>query len=575
MRNQNEFLTSSARDMEFHNQDLLEATWREGVALLEQGQYQAAINCFEHIHVLLLAQGQVEEALPVMMKLIHLHHLLENWGMLQAYVQTVSDRLLNQQDDSRFLTGEELLVVAKLVPNVGTFEEGERIARSALRLCEEQGNLKSICDAWLCLFGLYNSTGRYDSADFYLRQIHHLVHRFDLGPLYQESLLSSSCQWHWYQGDLTRALRYNIQAIDLADANGLQKQQIRNRIVGGNIKQLLGKYSEAQSLYLVAEQLAGKSEFNRLVVDVHLQQTWLYILQERYDMARFSLRLAVQMSTSKQTLSIRIVQAVLYSLTGRTAEATELLQHSLEDCLQIGNLLLANTIRLHMAANWLRSKEFAQAADTLHGAFTWMAEQQIDYLPHWWHPSTMVMLCTYALQQGIRAHVAEQIVLRHLGELASKNLQELLNTSDPQVQRRAKDVFEILYSESHTVLDHVIDPAVNIDPTVNNVVNELLRTRRLLSQKLVSLVFKLMAEDQYDKPNLTLVAVFGLYVDGASRKQIAEKLHLSPSSVRNYINHIFKVFELPYDPAKRYERYLQLRSLALAAGYIGEESTEP
>lgn len=153
--------------------------------------------------------------------------------------------------------------------------------------------------------------------------------------------------------------------------------------------------------------------------------------------------------------------------------------------------------------------------------------------------------------------------------MAAKNLQELLNTSDPLVQRRAKDVFETLYSESHAVLDHVIDPAVN------NVLNELLRTRRLISQKFDSLIHKLMIADQYDKPNLTLVAVFGLYIDGAPRKQIAEKLHLAPSSVRNYINYIFKVFGLPYDPAKRYERYLQLRSLALAAGYIGEESTEP
>lgn len=366
--------------MEFHNQDLLEDTWREGVALIERGQYQAAIDCFEHIHVLLLAQGQVEEALPVMMKLIHLHHLLENWGMLQGYFQTVSDRLLNQQDDSSFLTAEVLLVVAKLVPNVGTYEEGERIALSALRLCEEQGNLENICKAWLCLFDLYNSTGRYDSAGIYLRQIHHLVHRFDLGPLYQESILSSSCRWHWYQGDLTHALRYAMQAIDLADTNGLQKQQIRNRIVGGAIKQSLGKHSEAQSLYLAAERLASKSEFNRLIEEVYVQQTWLYILQERYDMARFSLRLAVQMPTSNQAISIRIVQSVLYSLTGRTTEATELLQYSLENCLQMGNLLLASTIRLHMAANWLRSKELAQAADTLHSAFTWMAEQQIDYL---------------------------------------------------------------------------------------------------------------------------------------------------------------------------------------------------
>ena len=80
--------------MKLYNQDALEEAWLKGLDLFEQGQYQAAIDCFEHVHLLYLAQGQVEEALPVMMKLIHLHLLLENWPVLQVYLQTVSDKEL-------------------------------------------------------------------------------------------------------------------------------------------------------------------------------------------------------------------------------------------------------------------------------------------------------------------------------------------------------------------------------------------------------------------------------------------------------------------------------------------------
>ena len=65
------------------------------------------------------------------------------------------------------------------------------------------------------------------------------------------------------------------------------------------------------------------------------------------------------------------------------------------------------------------------------------------------------------------------------------------------------------------------------------------------------------------------------YVHDVPRKEIAAQLHLSDAAVRNYINHIFKVFELPYDSAQRSERRLQLRAQALAAGYIGDMPARP
>jgi DNA-binding NarL/FixJ family response regulator len=71
------------------------------------------------------------------------------------------------------------------------------------------------------------------------------------------------------------------------------------------------------------------------------------------------------------------------------------------------------------------------------------------------------------------------------------------------------------------------------------------------------------------------VAVFGLFVQGVSRKEIAAQLHLSTPTVRNYINHIFKSFDLPYNPAERDARRQQLRARALAAGYIGAETVKP
>jgi hypothetical protein len=198
-----------------------------------------------------------------------------------------------------------------------------------------------------------------------------------------------------------------------------------------------------------------------------------------------------------------------------------------------------------------------------------MADQRIDYLPHWWHPPTLTLVCTHALQQGIEAQIAEQILLRHLGALALVSMKPLQTSADPAVRQRAADVLEILESDPLTVLGEALDPPVRA------VLVDLLLKRRLLPESLNHLTSLLMTAGQRNSPNPTLVAVFGLFVHGAPRKEIAAQLHLSAPTVRNYISHIFKCFELPYDPAERDVRRRQLRARALAAGYIGAEAGEP
>ncbi|MCB0111745.1 MAG: response regulator transcription factor, partial [Caldilineaceae bacterium] len=49
------------------------------------------------------------------------------------------------------------------------------------------------------------------------------------------------------------------------------------------------------------------------------------------------------------------------------------------------------------------------------------------------------------------------------------------------------------------------------------------------------------------RPNPVLLAVFGLYLDGATVKEIAQTLQRAPSSIRNYITLIYQIFELEAD----------------------------
>jgi len=76
---------------------------------------------------------------------------------------------------------------------------------------------------------------------------------------------------------------------------------------------------------------------------------------------------------------------------------------------------------------------------------------------------------------------------------------------------------------------------------------------------------------QRNKPNPVLLAVFGLYVQGATVKEIATQLQRAPSSVRNYITTLYQIFELPLNNASGLQaRRKQLRMLAQQQGFIAQ-----
>ncbi|MFM7581726.1 MAG: LuxR C-terminal-related transcriptional regulator [Caldilinea sp.] len=547
-------------------QNLLELLWLQAVALQEQGQYPTATAALEQLRLYAVAQREAEQALRAVLALIRLYQFIENASMAQLYAQMASEWL--PQVNDALLVAETLLRVATLAPDIGHYQQGEEMALQALRLYETQGNMQGVCESWLLLFIFHNHTGRYQSAGVYLRQAEQLLQTRDLGTVYQVAVLNQNAHWNWYRGELVTALRCAEQAVELADATGQQKQRVENRVIAGNLERALGEYRKAQIWYQQAERLARGTVFSQFVGWVDVQQAWLAILQEHYGAARKLLHRTLQTQNQGQAITVGVVQAILYSLTERTDEATELLQRSLTHYLESGNLVAANTLRLHLAANWLRRAEPVRAAEELRTALGWMADQRIDYLPHWWHPPTLTLVCTHALQRGIEAQIAEQILLRHLGALALVSMKQLQTSADPAVRQRA-DVLEILESDPLTALGETLDPPVRA------VLADLLTRRRLLPESLNHLTSLLMTAEQRNSPNPTLVAVFGLFVQGLSRKEIAAQLHLSTPTVRNYINHIFKSFELPYNPAERDVRRQQLRARALAAGYIGAETVNP
>jgi hypothetical protein len=107
------------------------------------------------------------------------------------------------------------------------------------------------------------------------------------------------------------------------------------------------------------------------------------------------------------------------------------------------------------------------------------------------------------------------------------------------------------------------------NPSAREVLEELLQEGRLRAEGFPRLEETLTTAEQRRTPNPTLTAVFGLYVYGATRAEIANRLGIEPEMARNYITMIYHIFPLkPEDFADRKARRQRLAELAREEGFI-------
>lgn len=536
--------------------------WLQGQAHVAASRYVEAIASMQDARVGLLAQGKLSDALRVNLELVRLYHLCEDLGQARLYTQLAADLLQAPTFDDTGLAADALLRIATLAPDIGMYAQGTALAQQALRSYEQRGDLAGACDALLLLFSFHNQTGQYQASASYLHMARHLQASAQLGPRYAVAILNKDAHWHWYQGMMAPALKLAQRAILLADENDQPKQRIYNRLVAGNIARAMGDTGAAEAWYAETEQLAEEIGFTLFLCWIDVHRAWLAMLQGAYAPARLLLQRALQTQDYGQAMSFSVFLAVLYTLTERHLEATEVLERSLAFYQTSNDPLSICAIRLHLAANYLALARAEEAAQALSAALGWMADRRIDYLPHWWHPSIMTRLCVHALEKGIYANVAEVMLVKHLGKGAVSAVQPLLHSAEPPVRRRALDVLEAIEGDPLAMLGAARDPSVRA------VLSALLASGQLAAEGLVRLSDFLATAAQRPAPNPMIMAIFGLHVHGAPRKAIAAQLHLSEQAVRNYINHIYKVFGLPYEPMQRSARREQLRTRAEEAGYI-------
>jgi tetratricopeptide (TPR) repeat protein len=339
---------------------------------------------------------------------------------------------------------------------------------------------------------------------------------------------------------------------------------VYQRLVLANVLRAQGRYEEAEAMYAETEAVVEATHFGLFQVWVVANRGWLYLLQGNYTAARSAFFQALGTTDKGQAASFNASLAVLYLLSGRLAEAEDLLRRSLHFYQTSGDELSIFALRVHLAYLYLQRGQTERAEEEIALGLGWAAQWNVDYFPHWWHPKIVATVCVHALATDLHPSLAERILVTRLGEAAIPLLHTLETASSPAVRRRVEDVLALLDVQP---LAHITETN---DEAVRQVLDELLSSGKLRQQKLPQLARLLSTTRQSDKANPVLLATFGLYVHGSTRREIAQRLHLSETSIRNYIGEIYERFGLEDANGSRRARYLYLRRLAVEAGYVAE-----
>lgn len=458
----------------------------------------------------------------------------------------------------------EQLTQTQLAADDSGRDEKKRLAIDAYHGYKEAGDYNAQFYALMQAAFILQQTASYEAASVCITIAQQRLQLTDLGNWAQVFILNADALIHWSQGDLIDALTIADNSILLADQIDSNKFRIYNRLLKANILCALSRYHRARRAYEDTYQAIEEenSEEFRGWVDVNLG--WLDILEEHYGAGKRRIMKALDTADSEQAVSFNMFLAASYNVTGRYQEAERLLLTGLDHYQETGNDLSAFAVKLHLAYACLHMNRLQDACAYLTPALQWAEQKNVDYFPYWWHPRLVSEVCIHVLKSHCSPAIAKRMLIKRLpGEAVSLLSRELPHAS-PTTRRRIEDILESLNAASLPDLSWISDPIIR------SVLVELLRSGRLRADHFLSLQRKLTTAQKRNTFNPVVVAVFGLYVHGFGRKEIARRLGRSEPTVRNYITFIYEQFGLHETPMieSRFDRRIKLREVSQKEGFI-------
>jgi tetratricopeptide (TPR) repeat protein len=535
-----------------------------GLVRVQQGQLDEALKLLERARFSFSVAGNFTQAVSAGLAIVRLHFRLDNIHTANHYLYDVVRPLIEEGIVTELrLHGEFYRLLSEISPDHGRLADSIVYAQRAFAAYQATQDLSGQYLALIRLAGAHVHLGNYEEAAAKLDAAKTVYEVGNLGLVARSRMLNAAIHLHWYQNRLDEALGFAYEYLKAVDSTPHSNFRVYARVLLGNLRRAAGAYAEADEWYSATRLLTEQIAYQRYRPWIDAQAGWLRVLEGRFEEARLLHHAALQKADLGEAMSYQVGLAVLNLLEGHLSVAERLLTESLTYYMESGDELSTCGLRFYLAQIALQGNQGDVALAHLSQALSWMAQRRIVYFPHWWHPQLVGAVCTFALTSEIYPDVAERIFVFSLGAAGVQALEHLLQGESCEGRVHAHRVLQLMEVRDLDELAHLSDvPA-------KHVLAGLLQNGKLRRDAFARLQVELTTAATRSKPNATALAVFGLYVHGATREEIARQLTCTVANVRNYVTLIYTHFGLAAKNfTSRDERRRELARLARAKGYI-------
>lgn len=463
-------------------------------------------------------------------------------------------------EEARFALG-----IGRLYPDLGDNRKTVVWCKKALRLYEEVGDREGKIEA-LWLLSVANCyLGSLDQAKIYVERALYLnAAAQNVDEVQRLFLLNVEAHVALYAGQVDEGLNVLEEAAPLSEKHPVCKPSLYLATAEGGLHREAGDLDASLRAYERAEEIMEALGDRGFRPWLTMERSWTQLLTGQAPAAVRSTLLSVADLQNEATRrSLKVHLAVLDLLEQRYHEALDRLEDVLEQFEAAGELVAAFAVRIYLAYTYSKRGDRESCHTSLSTGLEWAEATGVDGFPMFWYPPIVAEACAEALRADIHPDHVEAIFVRRLGEAGVPALLSLLETESPKVRRRARSIVAAVGgAEVADVLDEISAEAVA------EAIFEHLREGRLAMGRLADLEERLRTAEHYDRSNWTRVAVFGYYVTGDfTRQEVAERVHLSESTVKNHITGIRNTFGIV---ARGVER---LRDVAVREGFVTKMGT--
>jgi len=536
----------------------------EGLIYAKAGLLIEATNLLERARFSYTVQRSYNKMVTCSLELARLCLSRENFRTAYYHLHEEVEPLIQQGIvDDPALRARFFLRMAELCPDVGRLHATVDYAQQALAAYKAANDGVGQFYALVRLASSALALGEYAEAASRLDMARACHAAANLGENARARLLNLTIHLAWYQGRLAEALTLAHAYTQLVDQEQFSNFRVYARMLLGNLQRSAGHYGLAEQCYAETRRLIETLHYPLYLPWVDAQTAWLRVLENRLGEARTLVHSSLKTSDLGQAMSFQVILALINLLDGQVKVAERLLGESLAFYTTSGDGLSCCALQMYLGLVKLKRDELEIAQDYLKQALGWLAQQRLDGFPHWWHPGLVAEACAYALTTDIFPDIAERIFINRLGKAGGDALRILLYSDNPVVRQRAGQLLTLLEGYTFTEL-------ADLDDTQSKrVIEELLQSGKLRRAGFVVLKQLLITARQRKTSNVTLLAAFGLYVNGYTRAEIAKKLGCSVANVRNYINLVYHVFAIGDEGfSSQKDRQKRLMEIVRERGFI-------